>query len=234
MREPDSSAAGGVYQIRVVLRGVSPLIWRRLLVRSDSTIAELHRALQIAFGWSGEHLHRFVIHGRMHGMESLVDPRRVQLADLGLRVRERVLYEYDFIDGWQHDVRLEQILPLDSRRRYPVCIAGRRAAPPEDCGGPWAFLELRQHYSIVTIADRMLTLLSPLVADSHNDGDDHFGEADGDADNEDRDQPDNHDDHDHAEELLTLLRWLRIDYFDCRAVNQQLAQLEMTDVRAVA
>jgi len=57
----------------MVLRGVSPLIWRRLLVRSDSTIAELHRALQIAFGWSGEHLHRFVIHGPMHGMESLVD-----------------------------------------------------------------------------------------------------------------------------------------------------------------
>jgi hypothetical protein len=98
-------------------------------------------------------------------LESLVDPRHVQLAGPGLPVRERFLYEYDFIDNWQHDVRLEQILPLDSRRRYPVCIAGRRAAPPEDCGGPWAFLELRQHYSIVTIADRMLALLSPLVAD---------------------------------------------------------------------
>ncbi len=160
----------------------------------------------------------------MHGMESLVDPRRVQLADLGLRVRERWLYEHDFIDGWQHDVRLEQILPLDSRRRYPVCIGGRRAAPPEDCGGPWAFLELRQHYSIVTIADRMLTLLSPLIAGGRDDGDDHFGEADGDADTEDGDRPDNHDDHDHTAELATLLRWLRIDYFDRRAVNQQLAR----------
>src|SRR6266849_9372276 len=129
MPEPDSLAAGNVYQLRVVLRGVSPLIWRRLLVRSDSTIADLHRALQIAFGWSGEHLHRFVIHGRMHGMESLVDPRHVRLADLGLRVRESFLYEYDFIDGWQHDVRLERIVPPDSHRRYPVCIGGRRAAP---------------------------------------------------------------------------------------------------------
>ena len=141
-----------------------------------------------------------------------------------------MLYEYDFIDGWQHDVRLEQMLPLDSRRRYPVCIGGRRAAPPEDCGGPWAFLELRQHYSFVTIADRMLTLLSPLIADSHDDGDDLVG----DADDEDGDQPDNHDDHDHAEELASLLRWPRIDSFDRRAVNQQLAQHEMTVMRAVA
>jgi len=106
-----------VYQLRVVLRGVSPLIWRRLLVRRDSTIADLHRTRQVAFGWSDEHLHRFVIHGRMHGTESLVDPRRVHLADLRLRVGERFRYEYDFIDGWPHDVRLEQILPLDSQRR---------------------------------------------------------------------------------------------------------------------
>ena len=160
-------------------------------------------------------------------MESLVDPRRVRLADLGLRVREHFLYEYDFIDNWQHDVRLEQILPLDSRRRYPMCIGGRRATPPEDCGGSWAFLELRQHYSIVTIADRMLALLSPLIADIHDDGDNQDGDADG-------DQPDNHDDRDHAEELATLLRWLRIDHFDRRAVNQQLAQDEMTVMRAVA
>src|SRR5437667_10062569 len=112
MPEPPTHPEPMVYQLRIVLRGVSPLIWRRLLVRSDSTIADLHRALQIAFGWSGEHLHCFVIHGRMHGMESLVDPRHVQLAGLGLRVRERFLYEYDFIDNWQHDVRLEQILRL--------------------------------------------------------------------------------------------------------------------------
>jgi Plasmid pRiA4b ORF-3-like protein len=129
--------------MRVVLRGVSPLIRRRLLVRCDSNLADLHRTPQVAFGWSDVHLHRFVIHGRMHGMESLIDPRRVRLADLGLRVRERFLYVYDFIDGWQHDVRLEPIVPLDSRRRFPVWIASRRAAPPEDCGGPWAFLELR-------------------------------------------------------------------------------------------
>ena len=96
-----------VYQLRVVLRGVSPLIWRRLLVRSDSTIADLHTTLQRALGWSDEHLNRFVIHGREYGVWHdggigfRDNPRHVRLANLGLRVRERFLYEYDFTDGWQ-------------------------------------------------------------------------------------------------------------------------------------
>ena len=86
-----------VYQLRVVLRGVSPLIWRRLLVRSDSSIADLHATLQIASGWSDEHLNRFMIHGREYGVAHLGglwfrdDPDGVHLADLGLRVGERFL-----------------------------------------------------------------------------------------------------------------------------------------------
>ncbi len=80
------------------------------------------------------------------------------------------------------------------------------------------------------MADRMLSLLSPLIANSHNDGDEHFGDADNEGD-----QPDNHDDHDQAEEFATLPRSQRIDCFDRRAVNQQLAQQdEMTAMRAVA
>ena len=63
---PTSSLS--VYRLRVVLRGVSPLIWRRLLVRSDSSIADLHYTLQVAFGWSDEHLNRFVVHGREYGV----------------------------------------------------------------------------------------------------------------------------------------------------------------------
>ena len=88
----------------------------------------------------------------------------LRLANLGLRVRERFLYEYDFTAGWDHDVRLEQILPLDPWRGYPICIGGRRAAPPEDCGGAWAFLELRQHYATFRIAERLLELLKPITS----------------------------------------------------------------------
>jgi hypothetical protein len=126
------SSEASVYQLRVVVRAVSPLIWRRLLVRSDATIADMHSTLQTAFGWTDEHLNRFVIHGREYGVSHDGgigfddDPRHVRLADLGLRARERFLYEYDFTDGWQHDVRVERILPLDLRRRYPVCIGARR------------------------------------------------------------------------------------------------------------
>jgi Plasmid pRiA4b ORF-3-like protein len=220
MSEPFTNPELVVYQLRVVLRGISPLIWRRLLIRGDSTIADLHRTLQVVFGWSDEHLHRFVIHGRLYDEGGLVDPRQVGVAALGLRLQERFLYEYDFIDGWQHDLRLEQILPLDSRRRYPVCSGGRRAAPPEDCGGPWAFLELRQRYSTVGIARRMLKLLSPLVTTGHDDIDDPW------SDEPDEDDP--------AEELGVLRYWLRIDRFDRRATNRRLAQLATARVRAAA
>jgi hypothetical protein len=90
MPVPPTNPEPVVYQLRVVLRGVSPLIWRRLLVRSDSTIADLHASLQLVFGWSDEHLNRFVIHGREYGGIGFRDnPRHVHLVDLGLRVRER-------------------------------------------------------------------------------------------------------------------------------------------------
>ena len=72
MSEPSTNTEPVVYQLRAVLRGVNPLIWRRLLIRGDSTIADLHRALQIAFGWSDEHLYHFVIHGRLYGEGGLV------------------------------------------------------------------------------------------------------------------------------------------------------------------
>src|SRR6266702_7032245 len=192
MPEQHTNPEPVVHQLRVVLRGVSPLIWRRLLVRSDSTIADLHATCQRVLGWTDEHLNRFVIQGREYGVWHdggigfRDNPRHVRLADLGLRVRERFLYEYDFTDGWQLDVRVEHILPLEPRRYYPVCIGGRRAAPPEDCGGPGAFLELCQYYSAFHIAQRLLELLKPLtVANDRRgeDGDDGNGnEHDGDDD----------------------------------------------------
>jgi Plasmid pRiA4b ORF-3-like protein len=226
MPVPPTNPEPVVYQLRVVLRGVSPLIWRRLLVRSDSTIADLHASLQLVFGWSDEHLNRFAIHGREYGVwhDGGVgfrdNPRFVRLVDLGLRVRERFLYEYDFTDGWEHDVRLEQILPIEPGRSYPVCIGGRRAMPPEDCGGPWAFLELRQHYSAFHIAQRLLQLLKPITV-----ADDRCGDDDGDEHDDDVG-----DVHDHYEELAHLLRWLRIDHFDRRAANRELVHVTIGGV----
>src|SRR6266542_3667096 len=134
---PSARVAPVVYQLKVVLSGVSTLIWRRLLVRSDSPVADLHATLQLTIGWSDTHLHRFVIHGKDYGSSRIGgigfsdDSHQVRLADFGFRLRERFLYEYDFGDGWQHDLRVEAIHASDPERRYPQCVGGRRAAPPE-------------------------------------------------------------------------------------------------------
>lgn len=135
-----------VYQFKVVLRGVSPMIWRRILLRSDQTIADLHYSIQLSMGWSDSHLHRFHIHGKDYGVahEGGVmfsdDPEKVHLGDFGFRRRERFLYEYDFYDCWQHDVRLEMVLPWNGEL-CPVCTGGRGQAPLEDCGGARAYME---------------------------------------------------------------------------------------------
>jgi hypothetical protein len=151
-REP---AALEIYQLRAVLRGISPMIWRRLQVHNDSTIADLHAVLQIAFAWEDAHLHRFSIRGRDYGLgrdggiDFATDARRVRLCDLKLRRLERFVYEYDFGDSWVHDVRLEAVLPFDPRPTYPQCVAGKGAAPPEDCGGPQAFMAKRWQFAAI-------------------------------------------------------------------------------------
>ncbi len=149
-----------LYQLRVVVHGVSPLIWRRLLIPADATIAGLHAVLQIAFGWNSDHLHRFVVHGREYGIAYLGgrsfgdDPRRVRLGDLGLRPTERFTCHYDFSAGWCHDLRVKRILAAEPGRHLPVCTGGRRAGPSEDCGGVRAFLESTQPHHVLTATIR--------------------------------------------------------------------------------
>ena len=141
------------------------MIWRRLRVRSDSTIADLHYTLQIALGWTDFHLHQFVIRGKRYGVSRLGctgfrdDPKQVRLDDFHFRLKERFLYEYDFGDLWQHEIRLEKVLPLDTKHIYPRCIGGSGKAPHEDCGGPLAFLALKQHYSVWYITEQLVEML---------------------------------------------------------------------------
>ncbi len=136
-----------IYQFRIVLCGVSPLVWRRLLVTSETSLAELHHTLTIVFDWSGEHLHRFRIHGRDYGIPQCggivfdEDARRVPLSRFRLHCGERFRYEYDFTADWKLDIRLEKVLPFDPRSPIPLCTAGKRAAPPEHCCGARDYLE---------------------------------------------------------------------------------------------
>ena len=166
-----------VYQLKVSLRDISPLIWRRLLVTNDTTIAQLHAMLQIAMGWEDVHLHRFRIHGKDYGISRVSgilfdnNPHQVRLSAFRLRASERFLYEYDMGDCWQHDIRLERLLPLNPATTYPVCIDGAGDCPPEDCGGPSGYRAfLAEHYSllellqaredVVLVAQRLLDFLN--------------------------------------------------------------------------
>jgi hypothetical protein len=130
-----------IYQLRVVPCGVSPLVWRRLLVASNTSLAELHEILQLAFDWSDDHLHRFLIQGTAYGLPRLggitfrENARRVPLSRFRLHGGEHFRYEYDFTADWQLNLRLERALPFDPDRFLPPCIGGSRAAPPEGCAG---------------------------------------------------------------------------------------------------
>ena len=134
-----------VYQLKVSLRGAKPPIWRRLELPADTGLAELHRIIQVAFGWQECHMHVFET---AYGMFGVADPELghraeapVTLEQVAPGVGDRLQYTYDFGDDWTHEIVVEK--QLDRRPvAYPQCTGGRRAAPPEDCGGIWGYEEL--------------------------------------------------------------------------------------------
>ena len=130
-----------IYQLRIVLRGISPLIWRRLLVSSATTLAQLHRMLQILFAWSNEHLHHFHIYGKDYGSNG-ADTRHVLLGSFGLQQGERFQYVYNYYAPWQCDIRLEAMRPWEPKRLFPVCTGGQRPAPPEHVQDAQTYLEM--------------------------------------------------------------------------------------------
>ena len=186
-----------VFQLRVVLRGVSPLIWLRLLIPADTTpIAGLHAVLQIAFGWGGEHLHRFLIQRRVRhqhagGVGFRDDPDGVHVAELGVRPTERFVYDYDSPTAGGSTCVWSRYWPPTPTRVYPRCTGGRRAGPPEGCGGVWAFLEQTQPHHVLNAAIRAAQILGMLLDD---EGVPRFGE--------------------HRDELAGLLPLLGVDRFD--------------------
>lgn len=166
--ETISSSQGGaaneIMVFHVLLNDSKPRIWRRIEVPADYTFFALHCAIQSAMGWHDAHLHQFSLQpakkkksGRSGGTDlvsvrfpnpeldewsdsaEVLDERTARINDwFGSRVQQ-CLYEYDFGDGWDHTVRLERIINRDPGKTYPRCTAGKRAAPPEDCGGLGGF-----------------------------------------------------------------------------------------------
>lgn len=136
-----------VYQFKITLQGIKPPIWRRIQVPETYTFWDLHVAIQDAMGWSDSHLHEFRILNPSTGLEVnigfpdeeldkkiLIDWNQ-KIADYFTMENPLASYIYDFGDNWEHKIKLEKILPREQNVNYPVCIKGKRACPPEDCGG---------------------------------------------------------------------------------------------------
>lgn len=136
-QEPSAS----IYQLKVTLKWSKPPIWRRIQVAGDTKLPKLHRILQIAMGWSDYHLHDFTINGVTFSRPSpediypMVNEASVKLNQVVVEPRKRFSYQYDFGDNWDHEIVLEKVMQPEEGTRYPRCIAGKRACPPEDVGG---------------------------------------------------------------------------------------------------
>ena len=137
-----------IYTIKIALRGVSPMIWRRLRISGGSTLAQFHYVIQIAMGWDDDYLHKFRIYGKEYGIHypggALYsnDPNEVRIDAFEFEPGDRFIYTYNYFDNLVHDIRVESIVHLDESHWIPDCISGNQItdrdswSPPElpfDC-----------------------------------------------------------------------------------------------------
>lgn len=129
-----------IYQLKITLKDIRPPVWRRIQVPADIKLGKLHRIIQDAMGWTDSHLHAFRIGNETYGVpdpdfeDDMRSERNIRLDSL-VSEGGRLVYEYDFGDDWQHEILVEKALASEPGARYPRCLAGKRACPPEDCGG---------------------------------------------------------------------------------------------------
>jgi hypothetical protein len=141
-----------LYQLKTTLIDAQPAIWRRIQVK-DCTLDKLHEHIQTAMGWTNSHLHQFFVDGQLYGDPELMEENFQELnyRDSTITLLSSILpkddkrfqfrYEYDFGDGWQHEVLFEGRPEPEAGQKYPVCLEGERACPPEDVGGMHGYAE---------------------------------------------------------------------------------------------
>jgi hypothetical protein len=141
-----------VYEIKVTLRETLPPVWRRILVQGNLTLGHLHRVLQIAMGWQECHMHMFRVRKKSYGDQAYEmddgegvsngDHHDITVAQAFKTGKGRVVYEYDFGDSWEHDLKVVKVHPPEAAPGFgPECVAGERACPPEDVGGTFGYEE---------------------------------------------------------------------------------------------
>ena len=136
------------FSLRLSVVGCQPRIWRRLLVRESMWLSRLHDSIQVAFDWFDYQTHAFNLDDLRFGNPlkreelTIEDDRDVTLADLDLEHRAQFTYGYHFGEGWQVEIKVEKVIAIEKGATYPVCLAGERSGPPEDCGGLEAFHDM--------------------------------------------------------------------------------------------
>jgi len=148
----NATSAKAIYQFRITLTDSKPSIWRRIQVK-DCTLDKLHEHIQTSMGWTNSHLHEFKINGERHGDPELLDDECDDFPCIDstiTKIRKIVPankkpfsfeYKYDFGDGWDHEILFEGNPTPDPKAKYPLCLEGERACPPEDCGGLRGYYE---------------------------------------------------------------------------------------------
>ena len=151
-RAKTKAATNTVYQFKITLLGSMPPIWRRIQVQ-DCTLDKLHEHIQTAMGWTNSHLHQFEIFGKRYGDPKLlddgfdefkcIDSTKTKMSDITPNAGKRFsfTYEYDFGDGWEHEILFEGSPKKEPSKKYPICLEGDQACPPEDVGGIGGFYE---------------------------------------------------------------------------------------------
>jgi hypothetical protein len=137
-----------IYQVKITLIGVeNPPVWRRVLVPAAIRLDRLHDVIQDTMGWQNAHLHAFIDGQTYYGVPDAElqyrDERTTRLNDL-LTPGDRLLYTYDFGDDWEHEITIEEATVAEPGMRYPRCVAGQAACPPEDVGGHPGYAQLVQ------------------------------------------------------------------------------------------
>lgn len=143
-----------VYQFKITIDGTKPPIWRRIQVPETYSFWDLHVAIQDVMGWTDTHLHEFEVFHPSTGEKTWIGTPNEENEVFGIEIipeeKQKIIdwfsmnnyiakYNYDFGDDWRHTILLEKILPRDKNTKYPICLAGKRACPPEDCGGAWGY-----------------------------------------------------------------------------------------------
>ncbi len=146
--------ADSIYQIKISLKRSEPKIWRKILIPSDLLLEDFHKIIQTTMGWENSHLHQFIKNNFFYlaphddddmwdEMDSLdYKKEKIKVSKLLIAEKDKITYEYDFGDGWEHEITLDKILPFDNKIKYPICIGGKMKCPPENCGGVWGYSHL--------------------------------------------------------------------------------------------